>query len=93
MATKPLVLPDPYNGEGSWTDWKIHFDNVAKVNEWDNDAKKLPWLRVRLVGKAQKALQRVPEGTFAATIKELDKRFEPQSRRSLYQAEFQTRKN
>ena len=92
MATKPIVLPDPFNGEGSWTEWKYHFGNVAQVNGW-NDAQKLQWLRVRLTGRAQRAVQRVDTGaSFSDTVKALDERFEPQSRQTRYQAEFQTRR-
>lgn len=93
MATKPIVLPDPFNGEGSWTEWKYpDFGNVAQVNGW-NDVQKLQWLRVRLAGRAQRAVQRVDTGaSFSDTVKALDERFEPQSKRTRYQAEFQTRR-
>ena len=38
MATlaRPLVLPDPYNGEGSWTQLEYHFLNLTAGNEWDD---------------------------------------------------------
>ena len=47
MATKPAVLPEPFNGEGSWDEWSTHFENVAAVNTW-NGAAKLQWLKVSL---------------------------------------------
>jgi len=59
MAAKPVVLPDSFNDEGSWTECKYHFENVAKVNGWDN-AKKLQWLRVRLMRCAQRAEASLP---------------------------------
>ena len=31
-ATRPLVLPEPYDGSGSWSEWSFHFENVAAVN-------------------------------------------------------------
>ena len=90
MAARPLVLPDTFNGEGStWTDWKFHFNNVASVNAWDND-QKLLWLKVRLTDRAQRAIQLLPADTIASfdlTIKALDERFEPASKKNLYQAE------
>ena len=52
---------------------------MAAVNGWD-DARKLKWLRVRLTGRAQKALYRLPEtavGTFEATRDALKARFDP----------------
>ena len=94
MAARPIVLPDPYNGEGSWEEWTFHFENIAVVNGWD-DAQKLKFLRVRLTGRAQKALQRMPEATrssYTAVRCALQERFEPGSRRTRYQAEFQTRR-
>ena len=59
-----LVLPEPFNGEGSWDQWSYHFDNVAAVNSW-NDEDKVKWLKVRLMGHAQTAFQRLPEATRA----------------------------
>ena len=58
-AVRPLVLPEPFDGVGSWSDWWFHFENVSTVNGWD-DSQKLQWLRVRLTGRAQKALHRLP---------------------------------
>ena len=60
MASRLLVLPEPFSGEGSWESWLYHFESVADVNDWDA-RKKLKWLKVRLTGKAQTAFQRLPE--------------------------------
>ena len=35
MASRPLVLPEPFSGEGRWEEWLYHFQNVADVNGWD----------------------------------------------------------
>lgn len=89
---RPLVLPEPYTGEGSWEQWNYHFLNVAAVNDW-NDANKLKWLKVRMTGRAQIAFQRLPEATKASydlAMKALKERFEPVTTR--YQAELQTRR-
>ena len=94
MASKPVVLPEPFNGETPWDEWTIHFGNVADVNGWDADMK-LQWLKVRLTGRAQKAFQRLPEAsraTFDLAKEALTERFEPKSRKTRYQAEFQARK-
>ena len=93
-TTRPLVLPEPYDGTGSWSEWSFHFENVATVNSWD-DAQKLQWLRVRVTGRAQKALLRLQgatAATYEATRDALKARFDPESRRTRYQAEFQTRR-
>ena len=92
-ATRPLVLPELYDGTGNWREWSFHFDNVAAVNNWD-DTQKLQWLRVRVTGRAQKALHRLQGSTamtYEATRDAMKARFDPESRRTRYQAEFQTR--
>ena len=50
MAVRPVVVPDTFSGEGSWTDWTYLFCNVAEVNKWNDDAEKLQWLRGCIIG-------------------------------------------
>ena len=93
-TTRLLVLPEPFDGTGSWNDWWFHFENVCTVNGWD-DTEKLQWLWVRLTGRAQKALHRLPESvasSYGATRDALRARVEPESKRTRYQAEFQARR-
>ena len=90
-AARPLVLPETFDGTGSWSEWCYHFENVAAVNGWDG-AQKLQWLRVRVTGRAQKALHRLAVATYEATRDALTARFEPVSRHTRYQAEFQLRR-
>ena len=85
MAERPIVLPDMFNGEGSWTEWKYNFLNIAQVNEWDDNSK-IQWLLVHLVGRAQGTICSISkDSSFAAVIKAvikaLDERVEPSSRR------------
>ena len=94
--SKPVLLPEPFNGEpDEWNEWVTHFENVAVVNKWETGEEKLKWLRVRLTGKAQTAFMKLPEaarGNYGECIKALQKRFAPDSRRELYVAELNTRK-
>ena len=93
-VTRPVVLPEPFNGEGDWHEWEYHFNNVAAVNNW-TEGDKLKWLKVRLTGRAQVALQRLPADTqnsFAGTVTALQQRFDPPSRKTRYQAELQLRR-
>ncbi len=88
------MLPETYSGEGTWSEWIVHFENVATVNSWD-DVAKLNWLKVRLTGRAQKAYQHLSATameSYSAAKKALKERFEPTSRRVRYQAEFQARR-
>ena len=47
--TRPLVLPEVFDGQKSFDEWVSHFENVSAVNDW-NDESKLLWLKVRLTG-------------------------------------------
>jgi hypothetical protein len=93
-TARPLVLPETFDRSKNWDEWVFHFESVAEVNGWD-DAAKLRWLRVRVTGRAQKALHLLPEtsrGTYAAARAALKARFDPESRHTRYQAEFQARR-
>ena len=88
-----VLTPDPYSGEGSWDDWIDHFESIAEVNKWDGAAKIL-WLRVRLTGRAQTAFKQLSDearAAYAECKQALQERFEPDSKKELYLAEFQTR--
>ena len=93
---RPLLLPEPYDGAtGSWPEWEAHFENVAAVNKWESEEENLMWLRVRLMGKAQTAFMRFPEAIrndYGESIKALQRRFNPDSKRELYVAELQTKR-
>ena len=91
---RPVVLPETFDGSKDWNEWVFHFESVATVNGW-TDEDKLRWLRVRVTGRAQKALHLLPkalQGTYAATKAALKARFDPESRHTRYQAEFQARR-
>ena len=94
MTHRPVVLPDSYSGEAEFSEWHDHFENVAAVNRWDDDAKLL-WLKVRLTGRAQKAFKRLPQatqGNYQRTMEALKERFEPGSKRELHVVEFHARR-
>ena len=96
MATKPLIVPEPFTGEGStsWEDWINHFESAAAVNKWE-DADKLLWLRARMTSRAQKAYKNLPDaarGSYDACKTALQERFEPASKKDLYRTEFYARK-
>ena len=72
----------------------MHFESIAAVNEWTGD-KKLLWLKARLTARAQLALQHLSEevqGDYARLTRAMKDRFEPDSRKGRYQAEFQVRR-
>lgn len=92
--TRPLIVPEPFSGEGSWDDWSDHFESAAAVNKWEN-ADKLLWIRARMTGRAQKAFKNLSEeakSSYDLCKKALRERFEPASKKELYQSEFHTRR-
>ena len=76
-------MPDTFGGETSWEYWKLHFEDVAAVNEW-TDEQKLKWLCVHLTRHAQKAFHRLPEHC-------IQERLEPK-RKTRHQAELESRR-
>lgn len=94
MASRLLILPVTFSGEGNWDEWISHFKNVAAVNVWDGDSTKLKWLKVHLTGRAQRAFQQFMEesqGSYSHTKKALQERFDPDSRCELYAVELNTK--
>ena len=88
---KPLIIPDTYQRGKGWDDWITRFENVATVNDWNAEAK-LNWIKVCLAGRAQKVFQSFSEeaqGDYDKAKEALTQRFEPSSKKELYNAELQ----
>ena len=91
--SRPVATPELYSGEGPFDEWIDHFESVAKLNNWKDDDM-AQWLAVRLVGRAHAAYKRLPEETkanYKNARAALLRRFEPDSKRNLYAAEFRAR--
>lgn len=96
MASRPVAIPEVFTGDGSqtWSDWQDHFDSVAEVNGW-SAADKKKWVRARLTGRAATAMRRLSEGdraSFDTICAAMKKRFEPECRKGVYMAEFQSKR-
>ena len=93
-SQRPLITPEPFSGTGMFSEWIEHFEAVAAINKWD-EAAKLLWLRVRLVGGAQTAYGRLPteaKESYVELKKALKGRFEPEALKERHLAQFQARK-
>ena len=91
--SRPVIVPECFSGEECYEDWIDQFESIVEINYW-NDEQKLMWLKVRLTGRALMAYKKFPttaRDSFKNAVKALQERFEPESRRNLYLAEFQTR--
>ena len=90
-SDRPVIVPEVYSGEQPWEDWIDQFESIAAINGW-NEEKKLVWLKVRLTGRALLAFRKFSVTTKASlknVVVAMQERFEPQSKRDLYLAEFQ----
>ena len=88
---RPPVLTELYVGEKSWDEWVGQVESVANVCGW-NAEKKLKWLHVRLTSRAGTAFARLPESTrnnYEWAKEALKNRFEPESKKTLYQTHLQ----
>eukprot|EP00731_Ephydatia_muelleri_P032795 Em0024g339a len=97
MANKTFLLPETFSGESGtkWDEWINHFHSCVDVNNWTKDEDRLKWVRVRLVGKAQTAFQRLGEderSDYSKCVGALKRRFDPDSKRTLKVVELQYRK-
>ena len=86
---RPLVIPEPFKGEGP-VDLPLR---EHRRGEQVGCSSKLQWLKVRLAGRAQAALQRFSAEDAAdySSVKErLQERFEPSCRKERHRTELQT---
>ena len=95
MASRPVAIPKIFNGKGgqTWSDWLDHFDSVAVVNGW-SAANKKKWVRARLMGRAATVMRRLSEvdmASFDTICAAMKNRFEPECRKDVLMAEFQTK--
>ena len=91
-TVKPLVLHDTFDGSQHCADGISHFENVADVNEWNNGLK-LKWIKVWLIGWAQKSFQHLGEDAkvnYVGVKAALRIHFEPENKQSRCQAELET---
>ena len=89
--SRPLITPEPFSGAGAFSEWIEHFEAVAAINRWDDEAKLL-WLRVRLVGGAQITYAHLPaeaKESYSELKRALKGRFEPEAMKERHLAQFQ----
>ena len=87
--SRPLITPEPFLGTGAFSEWIEHFEAVAAINRWDDEAKLL-WLRVRLVGGAQTAYGHLPaeaKESYSELKKVLKGRIEPEAMKERHLAQ------
>ena len=91
--SRPVIVLECFSDKECYEDWIDQFESIADINHW-NERQKLMWLKIRLTRRALMAYKKFPtktRGSYKNTVRALQERFEPESRRDLYLAEFQTR--
>jgi len=93
-VSRPVVLPEKFNGTNNFNEWISHFEGIAAINKWTDEDKKL-WLGIRLTDKAHVAFTRLPTSahqSYEALKLALTERFEPTSKQEVFKAEFESRR-
>ena len=87
--------PDKFDGQSvEWRDYQIHFENVAKWNNWD-EIEKAQQLVMSLRGSAQKLLSDLNPyqiNSYTYLVNVLRRRFNPAEREIAFRCEFRNRK-
>lgn len=87
---RPRVMPESFDGRGSWLEFLAHFENCAELNEWRN-YEKAQYLRVSLRGPACQYLQTLPayrRRDYDELVASLGRRFNPENQTELYRAQL-----
>lgn len=90
---RPKVMPDSFDGKGSWPQYLAHFETVGDLNGW-NLREKAQYLSVSLRGEACQIIQFLPyheRRNYVELIKALNKRFDPGHTASLHRVQLRTR--
>lgn len=86
--------PNTYDGNTNWSDYKIHFETVAKLNGWSNEIKALQLIAC-MQGQALATLGDIDTNCpprYENLIEILTKRFAPQNQTELYRTQLDCRK-
>ena len=90
---RPLLFPELFLEKATLMIGS-HILKLASINGWD-DAAKLQWMSVRMMGWAQTSFCRFPEsvrGSYSAAKQALLERFEPPAKKGMYAAELRRTK-
>ncbi|CAG2194550.1 unnamed protein product [Mytilus edulis] len=92
--SKNIIKPATYDGQGSFIDYKSHFDACSSINGWTETEKGL-YLAVSLRGQAQGVLGNLPTDkrqAFKDLVRSLEERFSPANQTELYRTQLRERR-
>ena len=85
--------PQTYDGSSSWTDYKVHFETVSKLNQWSEDVKSLKLIAC-MSGTALAVLGDIDTNkppNYQELLDILTKRFAPSNQTEMYRAQIESR--
>ncbi len=87
------MKPATYDGTGSWTDYRAHFEACAEINGWSDRERGL-YLAVALRGQAQGVLGNldIKSNSYTELMTELQERFAPPNQTELYRVQLRDRR-
>ena len=88
---KHWIKPEKYDGQSSFENFMVTFDNAAEFNRWDAK-EKLAFLRASLTGVAVQLLWGIGSLTYDQLVKKLQDRFGAAGMEDRYQAELRCRR-
>ena len=91
--TRSTVMPDKYDGSGSWVDFITQFETIAELNLWD-ECEMAKFLAVSLRGSAREIYTDLPlecRRDIHQLTRALAKRFGLEDRSELHLAELRAR--
>ena len=90
---RPALLPMTFDGQTAWQDFKVHFEMVADLNNWE-DVQKATYLAVSLRGAAQEVLGNLPQiqrQNYDLLVQALTQRFAPSNQTELHKVQLKAR--
>ena len=94
VSTTPHMKPEDYDGTSDWAEYKIYFDQMAELYNWDEERRAMI-LGICLKGEARvvlASLNPAQRRSYVALTTALAQSFSPQELVHLYQAELKARK-
>lgn len=94
VSTQPHMKPEDYDGTSDWSEYKIYFDQLAELYNWEEERKAMI-LGICLKGEARvvlASLNQAQRRSYLALTTALAQSFSPKELVHLYQAELKARK-
>jgi len=88
-----FTKPEMYDGTSSWNDYQIHFETVAKLNNWSEEVKALKLIAC-MKGSALSTLGEINVAKppyYSDLVKILEKRFAPPNQTEMYRSQLDAR--